>query len=132
MTNKEAILRLKEEIELYTPYAKTWNDARLDIEALEMAIQALEQTQWIPVSEMPKEDGLYLVYTEEQPFVCPFEDGEFFIDDVIAWMPLPKPYEPQEDCDTCKHKDDGWDSEHCDGCCGNHSGFELQERSNKE
>lgn len=34
-------------------------------------------------------------------------------------------------CDTCKHKDDGWDSEHCDGCCGNHSGFEPQkERKN--
>ena len=42
------------------------------------------------------------------------------------------PYEPQENCDTCKHKDDGWDSEHCDGCCGNHSGFEPQERSDKE
>jgi len=35
--------------------------------------------------------------------------------------------EPQENCDTCKHKDDGWDSEQCDGCCGNHSGFEPQE-----
>lgn len=32
-------------------------------------------------------------------------------------------------CDACKHKNDGWDSEHCDGCCGNHSGFEPQERS---
>ena len=37
--------------------------------------------------------------------------------------------ESQENCDTCKHKDDGWDSEHCDGCCSNHSGFEPQERS---
>ena len=48
---------------------------------------------WIPVSErLPKEDGLYLVYTEEQPFVCPFKDSEFFIDEVLAWMPLPESY----------------------------------------
>ena len=60
-----------------------------------MAIPSAEP-KWIPVNEMPKEDGLYLVYTEEQPFVCPFEDGKFFIDEVIAWMPVPKPYEPQE------------------------------------
>lgn len=38
-----------------------------------------------------------------------------------------KMVEPQESCDTCKHKDKEWDSEHCDGCCGNHSGFEPQE-----
>lgn len=55
------------------------------------------KTGWIPVGErLPEEDGLYLVYTEEQPFVCSFEDNGFFIDDVLAWMPLPKPYEPQE------------------------------------
>jgi hypothetical protein len=40
---------------------------------------------------------------------------------------IKKVIKPQENCDTCKHKDDGWDSEHCDGCCGNHSGFEPQE-----
>jgi len=31
-------------------------------------------------------------------------------------------------CDTCKHKDDGWDTEPCDGCCGNHSGYEPCDR----
>jgi len=56
--------------------------------------------KWIPVSErLPEEYGLYLVYAEEQPFVCPFKDGEFFIDEVLAWMPLPEPYEPQERSD---------------------------------
>ena len=52
---------------------------------------------WIPVSErLPEDDGLYLVYTEEQPFVCSFKYRTFFIDEVLAWMPLPKPYKPQE------------------------------------
>ena len=27
-------------------------------------------------------------------------------------------------CDTCKNKENGWDTEPCDGCCGNHSGYE--------
>ena len=34
-----------------------------------------------------------------------------------------------EDCDTCKHKDEEWNSEHCNECCSYHSGFEPQERS---
>ena len=68
-------------------------------EALDIAIKALEQEpKWIPVSErLPEKGGLYLVYTEEQPFVCPFKDGEFFIDEVLAWMPLPEPYAESED-----------------------------------
>lgn len=53
-----------------------------------------QEPKWVPISErLPEEDGLYLVYTEEQPFVCPFEDNGFFIDDVLAWMPLQEPYE---------------------------------------
>ena len=58
----------------------------------------VEQTRWIPVSErLPEKDDLYLIN---------FDDGEYELDyfskdafsysGVIAWMPLPKPYEPQE------------------------------------
>ena len=70
-------------------------------DAYKTAFKALEQEpntgHWIPVIErLPEENGLYLVYTEEQSFVCSFVDGEFFIDEVLAWMPLPKPYESQE------------------------------------
>jgi len=61
-------------------------------------IYDIEYSRWIPVSErLPKEEGLYLVYTEEQPFVCSFEDGEFFIDEVLAWMQLPQPYEAESE-----------------------------------
>jgi hypothetical protein len=69
--------------------------------ALDKAIETIEQTIWIPVNErLPEEDGLYLVYTEEQPFVCSFEDGEFFIEEVLAWMPLPEPYKAESEVTT--------------------------------
>ena len=68
------------------------------IDACKGAIELLERIRWIPVSErLPEEEGLYLVYTEEQPFVCSFEDGEFFIDEVLAWMPLPEPYKAESE-----------------------------------
>ena len=69
------------------------------IEALmaEGEIYDIDYSPWIPVSKrLPEEEGLYLVYTEEQPFVCSFEDGEFFIDEVLAWMPLPESYRESE------------------------------------
>ena len=66
--------------------------------ALDEAIGRLEQTRWIPVSErLPEEEGLYLVYTEEQPYVCPFDGREWHIDEVIAWMPLPEPYKTESE-----------------------------------
>jgi len=48
---------------------------------------------------------------------------ECFLKDFVKAM---RRYAEQEPyiCDTCKHKGDGWDTEPCDGCCGNHSGYE--------
>lgn len=92
-----------------------------NLEAVEMAIKALEQTRWVPVSEgLPKKDGEYLVtvssFCGEIVFKCSFamdlhkvdkynfaehkygfygidsEWGSYGINDVIAWMPLPEPY----------------------------------------
>lgn len=106
MTIKEIIDGLKFTVAMFlfdSSTGETFTEPRNDmdkitIDACIAAIELLEkEPRWIPVSErLPKDDGLYLVYTEEQPFVCPFEDGEFFIDEVLAWMPLPPPYQPQE------------------------------------
>ena len=73
-------------------------------DALEMAINALEQTRWIPCSErLPEDEGDYLV-TFELSFmnfveVCTFnkygwDKGGY--DEVIAWMPSPEPYQGGE------------------------------------
>ena len=123
MTVNEAIKLVKE----VTGMSLDWDDAHYD--ALQMAIKALEQTTWIPVSERLPEicekdchgdiafsktviatqiygNGYVYVgidkYTtnngggwlSEVPFDNPDECCK-----VIAWMPLPKPYEPQERSD---------------------------------
>ena len=96
-----------------------------DIQAyIDAAPSVTQKSEWIPVSErLPDEYGEYLVTWKTNdsstPFisVCEYETsyeydvekhrfkGEWLVDDyilvhsdyeVVAWMPLPKPYEPQE------------------------------------
>ena len=56
------------------------------------------QPGWIPCStELPKEDGRYLVsvrilHEYNKVMISRFDNGEFWDSDVVAWMPLPKPY----------------------------------------
>ena len=113
MNNQQAIDRLVKHLE--------WGWTEETVEAIEMGIHALKETQWIPCSERipeePKEnlvfDGkcleVYLVTTKygssDQDKVYPFRafwNGINFTDgwgilDVIAWMPLPEPYKEAED-----------------------------------
>ena len=69
------------------------------IEALEMAIKALEQTSWIPVSEkLPESDKWCLVTTKEAVTkALYYEYSEYWKEYVIAWMPLPQPYKVESE-----------------------------------
>ena len=71
----------------------------------ELAIKALEQTTWIPVSErLPGKDGRYYVtrhdYVTQTDFtdILWYEKGMWWNRQatgdyaVTAWMPLPEPY----------------------------------------
>ena len=57
---------------------------------------------WIPCSErLPEEKGWYLVYAKNQrPFVAYFKGKTFPLNnhyhEIVAWMPLPEPYEEKE------------------------------------
>lgn len=86
--------------------------------ALDLAIQALEERQqgeWIPVSErLPEDYGNYLVFTSDNDIdigtyhpvtyhprmwsMCD-ANGFYWADnkniEVLAWKPLPKPYESE-------------------------------------
>lgn len=58
--------------------------------------------KWIPCSErLPEENGHYLVTARWQGELIVASDDYFSYgwddwDDVIAWMPLPKPYEAEQ------------------------------------
>ena len=74
------------------------------IENLEAISKALEQeSKWIPVSErLPEKRGFYIVSTTDCITIMEFING--WISEnigvcnnyVIAWMPLPKPYEAEK------------------------------------
>ena len=117
MTREEAIRELREDKALYETDNCHAGDGSPDgdlLEAIDMAIEALSaEAEWIPCSDrLPSESGDYLctitlyagaTYTE----VLTFHKGRFYEDDdewgttyhddVLAWMPLPKPYKGGED-----------------------------------
>ena len=133
MTREEIIQGLQFTIDMFLfdpntgeTYTEPRNDMdKTTIDACKGAIELLEQTRWIPVSErLPEDFGLYLI-TLENGDVCQCEFNPDFIDeehengaftyyhqyfdgatlgmideeeeavDAIAWMPF-EPYEPQE------------------------------------
>lgn len=81
MTNEQAIQQMQDIIAcweefLRIPENKDLQGTGLELEAMRMSVQALEEKpRWIPCAErLPDQDGL----------AC--EDG------VTAWMPMPAPY----------------------------------------
>lgn len=106
MTNEEAIESLKFQMFLAKKDTEYCPNER-GIEALDMAIQALEQQRWISCNkQQPTEEGEYLVttysggmYDVETSWFWIYEDGDAEWGDygVIAWKPLPEPYKDGEE-----------------------------------
>ena len=97
----------------------------IGVRALDMAIKAFEQTRWIPVSERLPDDRKRCLVTFEAEYVdimyyaqdlyrvdkydfCDKKDkagwykydsewGYYSRDDVIAWLPLLKPYKAESE-----------------------------------
>ena len=76
-----------------------------NIEALELAIEVLKKNQWIPCSERLPEDNIDVLiqpaWAEDVWHLerASYEDDKwhcccntFDKEEIIAWMPLPKPY----------------------------------------
>lgn len=70
--------------------------------------QALEQTRWIPVSErLPVSDEDVLVTNGKGIYIGWIDltdkkwrvdcSSEYFMEDIIAWMPLPQPYKAESE-----------------------------------
>lgn len=136
MTNKEAIKELRDIYKEIDDVFIFTGDKK--IEALDLAIKALESSSWIPVKtekisddekkelaekydmspedfddcwryacKMPEDGQECLITTSVWGYVCidTFhidEEGAMYFeehedeDDVLAWMPLPKPYTKEE------------------------------------
>lgn len=103
-------------------YTEPRNDMdKTTIDACKGAIELLEQTRWIPVSErLPETDGVYTVtrrlfdnQIDTEPYymvdACYFDGsntwhndnrinhGRHLLEDIIAWMPRPEPYKPESE-----------------------------------
>ena len=100
MTNEEAINELEICRDIIKKNGMDWLDER-DLPVLDMAIETLEQTRWIPVSEMlPEEKGMYLVTVQDYVLMEQWSGTGWWATRPTAWMPLPTPFlEP-----TCEQK----------------------------
>lgn len=66
-------------------------------ECLAEAPSVVVEPHWIPVTEkLPEYGTAVLTYNRDEEFeinhIIDDEDGEWFYNGVIAWMPLPEPY----------------------------------------
>lgn len=106
MTREKAIQILSTVDEYGLPHGHTSGY----VEAIQMAVGALKQSEWILCSErLPEESGDYLVtvahhsgelWVEVDQFNKEDSDSPYqwwhFDEKVIAWMPRPEPYKGKE------------------------------------
>ncbi len=98
MNKADCIFELKWLRGVYAGMRKEYGSC---VEALDMAINALEQTAWIPCSERLPEGNLYVLVTYKYQYglmdigITWYSERENKWCDarpIIAWMPLPAPY----------------------------------------
>ena len=104
MTNDKAIKWLKVEASYIE---EDVGNGKEILEAYDMAIEALEQTRWIPCSERLPEEYIHVLcqFTLGGMGECYLAHGLFHIvgglvmtcNEVIAWMPLPEPYQAESE-----------------------------------
>ncbi|WP_373129886.1 DUF551 domain-containing protein [Dorea formicigenerans] len=97
MNNQQAIDRLVKHLE--------WGWSEETVDAIEMGIHALKETQWIPCSERLPENAMNVIAQFSSGTVTELRyagNGIFegIYDHstkvIIAWMPLPEPYREEE------------------------------------
>lgn len=104
MDNKEAIAVLDDmKVKIAVPKSAVTQNKRN--EALDLAINSLEEDRWIPVGErLPEKDKNVLVTDNEvdEAYITFYMgDGLWCCDDgvyehrITHWKPLPKPYESE-------------------------------------
>lgn len=98
MTNKEA-LKAWEQMYAEIDQEDWLFVGTINPKMVSLAIKALENSSWIPVSErLPEKKGYFLTSTVFNDVYCDFWNGEEFerTEMILAWMPLPQPYTKEE------------------------------------
>lgn len=77
-------------------FALAPNEANKIMDAFDEYVESNEP-HWIPVTERLPENGMaVLTYNRDEEFeinhIIDDEDGEWFYNGAVAWMPLPEPY----------------------------------------
>lgn len=113
MTREDALKMLKYNSKVIHHTIDGRTDPK-EVEALDMAIKALEQTRWITVSErLPEEADCYAVTRKIGSDLivdaCFFDGTNTWYNDhrtnhernyltnIVAWMPLPEPYKVESE-----------------------------------
>lgn len=100
MNNQQAIDRLVKHLE--------WGWSEETVDAIEMGIHALKETQWIPCSERLPENAMNVIAQFSSGTVTELRyagngifEGiyDYSTKVIIAWMPLPKPYRQNDEGD---------------------------------
>lgn len=103
MTNEECIKMLKSKLDGNTDTSYEW------CECVRLAIKALEQQRWIPVSEKLPEKNIEVLVTTKWDGITIGEmlgNNDWLIyegttyadnDDIKAWMPLPSSYQGESE-----------------------------------
>ena len=90
------MMRLIDADALYTELVKMKDfgelTAKKAIREVEKAPTIDAEPHWIPCSERMPEDGRYLCDYGDCIDFGRVINGEWYVNGVIAWMPLPKPY----------------------------------------
>lgn len=97
MNNQQAIDRLVKHLE--------WGWSEDTVDAIEMGIHALKETQWIPCSVRLPENAMNVIAQFSSGTVTELRyagngifEGiyDYSTKVIIAWMPLPEPYREEE------------------------------------
>jgi hypothetical protein len=112
MTKEEAIKKIKSFCHNCSKFPQCVNTDRECFEAIDMAIEALEQEpKWIPVSERLPEESITVIgitplddiYKAELYDDCGekkwYADGNFDVP-IVAWMPFTESYKEKDDMDA--------------------------------
>ena len=107
MTREEIIRNLKYTMKKHRNDVVNTFDTNISVMCKDILDYLEKEPRWIPISEISPNDGEWAIFTNGTQISIErykmdaldhfYPSGRWFeLEDVVAWMPLPKPYKPQD------------------------------------